>query len=52
MSKNKLKIAFYWTASCGGCEIEELLSQVKDTVGTFYMYSLPASILKRKVIKK
>jgi len=25
---------------------------VKDTVGTFYMYSLPASILKRKVIKK
>lgn len=33
-------------------EIEELLSQVKDPVGTFYMYSLPASILKRKVIKK
>jgi len=33
-------------------EVEELLSQVKDTVGTFYMYSLPASILKRKVIKK
>ena len=33
-------------------EIEELFSQVKDPVGTFYMYSLPASILKRKVIKK
>jgi F420-non-reducing hydrogenase small subunit len=33
-------------------EIEELISQVKDPVGTFYMYSLPASILKRKVIKK
>ena len=33
-------------------EIETLLSQVKDPVGTFYMYSLPASILKRKVIKK
>jgi F420-non-reducing hydrogenase small subunit len=33
-------------------EIEELLGQVKDKVGTFYMYSLPASILKRKVIKK
>ena len=33
-------------------EIEELLSQIKDPVGTFYMYSLPASILKRKVIKK
>jgi F420-non-reducing hydrogenase small subunit len=33
-------------------EIEELISQIKDPVGTFYMYSLPASILKRKVIKK
>jgi F420-non-reducing hydrogenase small subunit len=33
-------------------EIEDLISQVKDPVGTFYMYSLPASILKRKVIKK
>jgi F420-non-reducing hydrogenase small subunit len=32
-------------------EIEELISQVKDPVGTFYMYSLPASILRRKVIK-
>ncbi len=33
-------------------EIEQLISQVKDPVGTFYMYSLPASIIKRKVIKK
>jgi F420-non-reducing hydrogenase small subunit len=33
-------------------EIEELLSQIQDPVGTFYMYSLPASILKRKVVKK
>ena len=33
-------------------EIEELLNQVKDPVGTFYMYSLPNSISKRKVIKK
>ncbi len=33
-------------------EIEQLLSQVKDPVGTFYMYSLPASILKRKVSKQ
>ena len=33
-------------------EIEDLLSQIKDPTGTFYMYSLPASILKRKVIKK
>ncbi|MCW4000836.1 MAG: oxidoreductase [Candidatus Bathyarchaeota archaeon] len=33
-------------------EIEELISQIKDPAGTFYMYSLPASLLKRKVIKK
>lgn len=33
-------------------EIEDLINQVKDPVGTFYMYSLPASILKRKVIEK
>ena len=33
-------------------EIVELLNQVKDPVGSFYMYSLPNSILKRKVIKK
>jgi hypothetical protein len=29
-----------------------LMSQIKDPVGTFYMYSLPASILRRKVMKK
>ncbi len=33
-------------------EIEDLISQIKDPTGTFYMYSLPASILKRKVNKK
>jgi len=33
-------------------EIEELMDQIKDPIGTFYMYSLPASILKRKVMKK
>ena len=33
-------------------EIEELINQIKDPAGTFYMYSLPASILKRKVIEK
>ncbi|MDC9579931.1 F420-nonreducing hydrogenase, partial [Pseudoalteromonas sp. GABNS16E] len=33
-------------------EIEELMNQIKDPIGTFYMYSLPASILKRKVMKK
>lgn len=30
-------------------DVEKLLAQIKDPVGTFYMYSLPASILKRKV---
>jgi len=33
-------------------EIEDLISPVKIQSGTFYMYSLPASILKRKVIKR
>jgi F420-non-reducing hydrogenase small subunit len=33
-------------------EIEDLMSQIKDPTGTFYMYSLPASILRRKVNKK
>ena len=33
-------------------EIEDLMRQVKDPVGTFYMFSLPASILRRKVMKK
>jgi F420-non-reducing hydrogenase small subunit len=33
-------------------EIEDLMSQIKDPIGTFYMYSLPASILRRKVNKK
>lgn len=33
-------------------EVEDLINQIKDPAGTFYMYSLPASILKRKVIKK
>lgn len=33
-------------------DVEKLMSQIKDPVGTFYMYSLPASLLRRKVIKK
>ena len=33
-------------------EIDDLINQIKDPTGTFYMYSLPASILKRKVNKK
>jgi len=32
--------------------VAELMAQIKDPVGTFYMYSLPGSILKRKVMKK
>jgi F420-non-reducing hydrogenase small subunit len=31
---------------------QKLIKQIKDPVGTFYRYSLPASILHRKVIKK
>ena len=33
-------------------DVEKLMSQIVDPVGTFYMYSLPASILRRKVMKK
>ncbi len=33
-------------------EVMELMAQIKDPVGLFYMYSLPASILKRKVMKR
>lgn len=32
-------------------DVEKLMGQIKDPVGTFYMYSLPSSILKRKVKK-
>jgi F420-non-reducing hydrogenase small subunit len=33
-------------------DVEKLMDQIKDPIGTFYMYSLPASILRRKVMKK
>lgn len=33
-------------------EVEKLIGQIKDPVGTFYMYALPASILRRKVIRE
>ncbi len=33
-------------------EVEALMGQIKDPIGTFYMYSLPSSILRRKVIKE
>ena len=33
-------------------DVEKLIAQIKDPVGTFYMYSLPSSILRRRVMKK
>jgi len=33
-------------------DVDKLMGQIKDPVGTFYMYSLPSSILRRKVMKK
>jgi F420-non-reducing hydrogenase small subunit len=33
-------------------DIKKIMDQINDPVGTFYMYSLPASILKRKVKKQ
>jgi len=35
-----------------GFDAEKLVAQIKDPVGTFYKYSLPASILRRRVIKE
>lgn len=33
-------------------DVENLISQIKDPIGTFYMYSLPSSILRRKIMEK
>ena len=33
-------------------DVEKLMSQIVDPVGTFYMYSLPSSLLRRKVMKQ
>jgi len=33
-------------------DMDTLMEQIKDPLGTFYMYSLPSSILGQKVIKK
>jgi F420-non-reducing hydrogenase small subunit len=33
-------------------DVQKLMDQIKDPVGTFYMYSLPSSILRRKVMKQ
>jgi len=32
-------------------DIEKLIGQIKDPIGTFYFYSLPASILRRRIMK-
>jgi len=32
-------------------DVEKLIGQIKDPLGTFYMYALPASILRRKVMR-
>ncbi|MEM2092911.1 MAG: oxidoreductase [Candidatus Bathyarchaeia archaeon] len=33
-------------------KVEKLVDQIKDPIGTFYMYALPASILRRKVTRQ
>jgi F420-non-reducing hydrogenase small subunit len=33
-------------------DVDRLMGQIKDPLGTFYMYSLPSSILGRKVLQK
>jgi len=33
-------------------DAEKLIAQIKDPLGTFYRYSLPSSILRRRVLKK
>ncbi|MGQ9460302.1 MAG: oxidoreductase [Candidatus Bathyarchaeaceae archaeon] len=35
-----------------GYDAEKMISQVKDPLGTFYKYSLPASLLRRRVMKE
>jgi F420-non-reducing hydrogenase small subunit len=33
-------------------DVDNLMNQIKDPLGTFYMYSLPSSILRRKAMKE
>ena len=33
-------------------DVEKLIAQIKDPLGTFYMYSLPSSVLRRRVMEK
>lgn len=42
----------YDAETCSEKDVQELISQIKDPAGTFYMYSLPTSLLKRKVVKQ
>jgi len=32
-------------------DIDRLIDQIKDPVGTFYKYTLPRSIINRRIIK-
>jgi F420-non-reducing hydrogenase small subunit len=32
-------------------EVEKLINQVVDPIGTFYKYCLPSALIKRKVMK-
>lgn len=32
-------------------EVDKLLEEIRDIVGTFYKYTLPASLINRKVMK-
>ncbi len=33
-------------------EVDKLVDEIKDVLGTFYKYTLPTSLIKRKVMKK
>ena len=46
MSKNKLKIAFYWAASCGGCEIAvlDINEKILDVVAIADIVFWPVAI--------
>jgi F420-non-reducing hydrogenase small subunit len=33
-------------------EIEQLINQVVDPIGTFYKYALPTALINRKVMKR
>ena len=33
-------------------DAEKIIAQIKDPLGTFYRYSLPASLLRRRVMRE